>query len=404
MKEETTLSRKSAQVPGQYGGYSLQATRFLHRLLQASPGDTISLEVFDDVGVETSDGFKIAEQSKSTLNGNPISDRAKDFWKTLSNWIIAVKNGQLEASKTYFEIYVSKPVSGMIADSFSQAKADDDAKIAYLNARQLLWGNAPLYPEKDKLATTISQYVNHVFETDEDIVCSIIKNFSLFCGSGSPIKDMEDLFKTHFISDANIQNVILHGLGWIKRETDVLIEQGNPAFLTQDSFHKEMTAFVIKIDRRSILESYAPDPTEKQIKTDLNYRTYVKQLEVIDADYEDKLSAVTDFLRASADRTDWGEQGLVHESSFDSFEEDLKRAWKNNKRASDLEFMDKEDLLKGKLLYSKCCSHTNKLQGMEIPNHFTPGSFHALSDEKIIGWHPDYNKKLEALNNQEDTE
>lgn len=404
MEEENTLSRKSAQVPGQYGGYSLQATRFLYRLLHASSGDVISLEVFDDVGVETLDGVKTAEQSKITLNGNPISNRAKDLWKTLSNWIIAIQSGQLESSKTFFEIYVSKKVSGKIADSFSQAKTDDEAKTALLQARQLLWGDEPLYPEKVKLADTIKDYVNHVFETDENIVCSIIKNFSLTCGSGSPTEDVEDLIKKYFISDANISNVILHSLGWVKRETDILIEHGKPASIKQDDFHKEMTAFVIKVDRQLILESYAPDPTEKQIKTDLGFRTYVKQLEVIDADYEDKLSAVKDYLLASSDRTAWGDQGLVHESSFDDFEDDLKRTWKNNKRASDLEFRAEEDLLKGKLLYSKCSSHTNKLQGMETPNHFTSGSFHALSDEKIIGWHPNYDKKLESFNNQDDTE
>lgn len=402
MTEETTIVRKSTQVPGQYGGYSLQATRFLHRLLQASSGDIISLEVFDDIGVETSDGFKTAEQSKSTRNGNPVADRAKDFWKTLSNWIVAIKNGQLEISNTFFEIYVSKPVSGVIVRSFAQAKTDQEAKEAYINARLLLWGSAPLYPEKNKLASSISEYANHVFETEEDLVCSLIKNFSLICGSSSPINDVEELFKKNFISDENLQNVIYHAFGWVKRETDLLVEQGKPAFLVQDDFHKEMTSYVRKIDRQLILESYAPNPTQKQIATDLNCRTYVKQLEVIESDYDDKLSAVTDYLLASANRTIWGDEGLVHESSFDTFEEDLKRAWNNNKRASDLEFMDKDDVLKGKLLYSRCASHVNKLEGMETPSHFTSGSFHALSDEVEIGWHPDYKNKLKSLKDKED--
>ena len=76
--------RGTSHVPGQYLGYSLQATRFLVHLLEADPGWTISLEVFEDVGVETIEGNKTAEQVKSTLIGNPVSNHAIDFWKTIS--------------------------------------------------------------------------------------------------------------------------------------------------------------------------------------------------------------------------------------------------------------------------------------------------------------------------------
>lgn len=402
MKEEALLSKKSAQVPGQYAGYSLQSTRFLHRLLQASLGDTISLEVFDDVGVETPDGFRTAEQSKSTRDANPIANRSKDFWKTLSNWITAVKNGQLDVAKTYFEIYVSKQVSGEIAEEFSSAKTDEQVEKAYLKARLLLWGTSPTYSEKDKLASSIQDFVNHVFETDKELVYSIIKNFSLLCGSGSPIQDVEELVKKHFISEASVQDVVIHGLGWVKRESDVLLEQKKPACISQEDFHKEMTAFTRKVDRQQILESYAPNPTLKQIETDLGLRTYVKQLDVIELDYDDQLSAVTDFLRASADRTAWSERGLVHESSFDSYENDLKRAWINNKRLSDIACSKFEDSIKGQHLYSNCSLHNARLQGMDIPNHFTAGSYHALSDEQVIGWHPDYKNKLKSIDKKGD--
>jgi len=42
---------KSAQVPGQLLGYSLQITECLRQLLIAQPGAIVSVEVFEDVGV-----------------------------------------------------------------------------------------------------------------------------------------------------------------------------------------------------------------------------------------------------------------------------------------------------------------------------------------------------------------
>src|SRR3954447_12019262 len=88
--------KRSTAAPGQYLGYSLQATRFLVRLLEAKGGDHICLEVFDDVGVEKKDGTKVAEQSKSNLATNPLTDRSLAFWKNLRNWIDGTSSGSLD--------------------------------------------------------------------------------------------------------------------------------------------------------------------------------------------------------------------------------------------------------------------------------------------------------------------
>src|SRR5208282_317201 len=81
-KESNPPPRRSAQAPGQYLGYSLQATRLLQILLEGESGATYSLELFEDVGEEQRDGRRVAIQTKSTSTGNPIADNALAFWKT----------------------------------------------------------------------------------------------------------------------------------------------------------------------------------------------------------------------------------------------------------------------------------------------------------------------------------
>ena len=71
---------KSSQAPGQLLGYSLQVTECLRQLLVASPGTTVSVETFEDVGITSPSSQKTAIQTKSSLTGNPIADRAIDFW------------------------------------------------------------------------------------------------------------------------------------------------------------------------------------------------------------------------------------------------------------------------------------------------------------------------------------
>lgn len=394
---DPSRQKRSPHVPGQYGGYSLQAKRFLARLLEAASGSAVSLEVFEDVGVESTDGHRTAEQVKSTFEGNPVSDRALDLWKTFSNWVDAVRDGELQIDNASFEIYVSRPVTGTIVQSFSDAKTLRDAQAAIKQARDKLWGAAPHYNERPKVSDTIKDFVANVFEADLSVISSIVEAFSLSSGSGDSYADLEIKIEEKFIAPEYISDVLMHALGWVKCQTDRLIEQKKPAIIYRDDFHREVTAYLRKIAYRGILESYAKDPSQQEIDSHLRLRDYIRQLELINCDDDDKLEAVRDFLSASVDRTHWSEQGLVHDSSFDEFEDNLLRTWKNNKRASNIEAAHHDDVNKGKLLYSKCCAHRAKLEGFDVPNHFTPGSFQALSDEGTVGWHPEYKNKLKSL-------
>ncbi len=63
-------------MPGTVRGILLQVTRFLFYLLRVETTDVVSLELFEDVGVEFADGRKIAEQDKSIRSANPLADRS----------------------------------------------------------------------------------------------------------------------------------------------------------------------------------------------------------------------------------------------------------------------------------------------------------------------------------------
>lgn len=393
----TKRQKKTSQVPGQYLGYSLQTTRFLARLLEAEPGWTVSLEVFEDIGIETNEGNRIVEQVKSTYDSNPISDRAEGLWKTFSNWIDAVKNNDLPLGKTKFEIYVSQPRSGDIVTSFSNARTIEEARQALIEARNRLWGTVPDFDLKPKVSSTIKPYVSKVFETDETTVCKIVKDFFFNYGGGSPLADLKALMSKTIVPPEIIDVVLEYALGWVKKQTDLLLEQKKPASISVETFRSNIIRFIRKHDRRTILTSFAKEPTQEEIETDLKLKTYIRQLEIISCDYEQKIRAVRDFLQASVDRTQWSIKGWVHESSFDDFENGLIRTWENLKRRTDISFSDRDDITKGMYLYSECSLHRATLEGLEVPDHFTPGSFHKLSDKEKLGWHPEYKDKLKTV-------
>jgi hypothetical protein len=388
---------KSPHVPAHYFGYSLQAQRMLVRLLNAEDDTVVSLEVFEDVGVENSSGNRIAEQSKSTLDGNPVADRAKDLWKTFSNWVDSVKSNELELGKTRFVIYVSRQKTGCIVESFHKASTDAEARHALANAKVELF--TPSAQSTD-ISDTIKPFVENVFGADESLVTQIITKFTLECGSGDSQDDLRKQMGKVAPPEI-LDDVLSNALGWVKKQTDSLIEKGKPANIDTKDFRTNLFSFIRMADRRTFLKSFAHPPSQEEIAADLKVRTYVRQLDIIDCDDDQKIRAVTDFLRASFDRVKWSEKGWVHEESFDDFQNGLVRTWDNLKRKIKLSQPTLVDEEKGQMLYVECSQHQATLQGIETPEYFTPGSFHRLADGPLIGWHPNYEQTLKKVDGED---
>ncbi len=391
----SSRAKKRTEVPGQALGYALQYTRLTQMLLQAPAGSFCSMEVLDDVAEHhPKKGVRLV-QSKSALTSNPVSDRAKSLWKTLSNWVEAASLSGFDVQNTLFEIYVSRPVEGAIVQSFSDAKTHAAAKVAIEQARGQLWGAAPDFALKGEVADEIAPFVERVFAADQQQLLWIIRNFQLTCGSGSPQADIEAIIRGDPVSPSKVREIADHMCGIVKRRVDELLEAGRPAVLSRDEFAGWYLAYVRKVDREMVLLSRAKLPSKDEARSHLP-RVFVQQLDLIGLTYEDKLGAVSDYLMAAADRTEWAVRGEVDETSFVDLDDVLKRSWKNKRRSCSIQFAGKAEEHQGQALYSNCMDISMPLQAMQPPGHFVPGCLHRLADDLSIGWHPSYEHKLKV--------
>lgn len=388
-------SKRRTEVPGQALGYGLQYTRLLHLLLVAPEGSSCSLEYLDDVAQEHAQQGVRLVQSKSALTANPVADRAKSLWKTLSNWVTLAADGRCDPDRTLFEIYVSRPVTGAIVQTFAGAATLDAARTAILQARAELWGEAPSFVRSSDVARETAPYIEKVFGADRDLVARVIKNFRLVCGSGSPQADIETIIRTHPVSPSKVRDIADHMCGFVKRRMDEFLEAGKPAIIGRDDFKVAYDAYVRRIDRDTVLLSRAKAPNSDKSRGYLP-KIFVQQLDIIGMSFEDKLEAVSDYLMAAADRTDWAVRGEVDETSFDDLDATLKRSWKNKRLACKAAHADKEQGVQGQALYADCMQVNSSLQAMDTPEHFIPGCLHRLADDLSIGWHPDYVQQLKA--------
>ena len=144
-------------------------------------------------------------------------------------------------------------------------------------------------------------------------------------------------------------------------------------------------------DRDHVLASFSHKPDEAVVRGEF-MRTYVRQLDAIECTSDEKVRAVSDFLRASADRTQWSERGQVFEPGLREFDEQLAEHWSVTGKRNAILHSQHSDVKKGKLLFYDCILHQTKLGGRDIPAHTVPGTFHELAERVIVGWHPQYRK------------
>lgn len=364
----------------------------LAHLLLAEEGDIVSLEVIDDVGVVGRAGTT-AEQTKSGLAHNPISDQAKDLWKTLWNWLNAIREGTLP-SNARFLLYVAQPYSGELVAELHSVSTHAEAKALFKKLRDRFWGRAPGYKKRGKLGDEVAPFINGVLGAREDVVVDLFRNFSLETAIANPTDDLTRFLRGKAIDEKVVEDVSRYLLGWVKKRIHKLIEKKVPANIAYNDFHQELVAAAKKFNSTAALTSTATVPTRQQVEDDLRSRTYVRQLQLVELTEEDQVAAVNDFIRAAIDRTRWSEQGDVLEPSFEEFADQLRRAWANRRRLAEIEFAHHGEVPRGQALFSKCMDVTAKLQSMDVPSHFIAGSYHSLAETIVLGWHPRYQALL----------
>lgn len=394
-KGQGKKAKRSSQVPGQFYGYSLQVTRAVAHLLRAHPGESVSVEYLDDVA--TADTGKVTvEQTKSGLAHNPVADRSVELWKTLHNWVEAIRGGAL-LTDTKFILYVAQPHTGSVIQRIHRVTNDADAAAVAATLRDEFWGPGPDRAYRSRLPSGLASHVNAVLASTTDVLVRLFANLTLEQGSGSPNDDLRPALKQKAISESALESVLQQVLGWAKRTIEKLIEKHQPAVLTLNDFHTQLIAAAKAHDRASTV--LAPTPAEitrETVDAHLRERTYVRQLQVVASQESALERAVNDFLRASASRTAWSEQGDVMEPSFQDFQDALERAWDGQRTRVEIERRTETEEARGQLLHAACMGLLVRLQGMDVPAYFVPGSFHAMADSLHVGWHPRYRAVLAA--------
>lgn len=388
---------EKTHVPDKVYAFMIQSHHMLYELLNCKDGDSVSVEVFDDVGVEHEDGSKDAIQLKSALsNRNPVSNKAADLWKTMYNWLISVEAGVFDPGKVKFILFLNVNKQGTIVNGFHLAERYDEAVLAWKNARREFYDEKGILKE---IGEEYKKYIEYFFVQDRmEMACKIIQNFELKkCIDNYTLTVRKEFDKSGIPADI-IEPIYMGIIGWIDLNVTKMVENNEAIIISFENYQVQLRALYRDYNQKHSLMPHSVKPSKFEIQNELQQqRTYITQLEIIDCDYTEKIEAINDFIRASIDRTIWADNGDISFLSMQSYEETLKRSWNLERKMIMIEKKNELPEEQGKLIYYKCQRNQIEMPSVSVPEFFQNGCYHLLADGLEVGWHPQYLEKIKEV-------
>jgi hypothetical protein len=375
-----------SNAAGQLFGYSLQFPRALLWLLQADIDAKVGIEVCGDIAVFFPEGITFTEEDKSSLSKNALADTSINLWKTFYNWINAVINKELNSKTDRFILYTNHTVSSdSIVTKLNDAHTQQEIDFAVQFAQEKLKNSV-----KDN---ELFKYKNTTLETHLNIFKDIIPRFELIVDykADDVYISIRKEIRKKIIQENQVEYLLEALTGWLQKTINQLIAAKKQAIISFSDFDLHFNNLFNNIRSKQVLIDYAlsKTPTKKELTKKAKEKpVYVRQLEIIKLTQDEVIRAVSDYLKADTNRQQWIEKGFVDESAMQDFESRLVSFYTNSRQRILLTNSQAEEEYQGELVLLDCQQRQELISNMSPPDRTIQGSYHVLSDELRVGWHP----------------
>jgi len=378
-------------------GYLYQVEYSLLEIIKQDTVQFMTIEKFDDMVLEAGNQDVKFAQLKHHKSGS-LSDASSDLWKTLRVWCTAINNQEVDVNKTKFTIITTQIAKeDSIAYQMTlRGKKDSNAletddiikKLHKIIGDSINKDNKSAYEEFQKTKSSdLRRLIDNIIILDqspkiEDVEQQVKKQIRYVC----PIQYIDVCYER------------LEGW-WFKRIIEHLTSEGLPPIEYSEVRHK------VDELRESFLMENLPIDFSEEIEIDtMLYKNnkFVAQLHFINAKGKRCINAINDFYRAFAQRSRWSREELVSIQEIEEYETKLENEWERIFDAFVEEIEELEDekvkIRCGKKVYNRIELDTqiNIRKNCTEP-YVMRGSYHMLSDDLRVGWHPDFKQLIEKV-------
>lgn len=314
---------KNTSAVASWLGYTAQEYRLVQRLLKAEKGNVLGFEILDDLQEQSNDRLVLEQDKISTTPRNIVSNQSKDLWKTLSNWVNLIKNGNVDATSTTFLLYTNNKHSSDVLKLLCEANDIKNSKAAYSKILEFTKSHS----------SDIKEYVENFTSFDERKYL-LISNFQYLHGSGSVTEDLKSTYLSINTSITEYSDSILQEmLGWTKDALTVLAERRLPTLLQASAFGRRLGEIESKYRQQALLNFVCNRASsDPDVQSEITEQpVYIKQLHIINVDNKDILEAVIAKLESKDAISKWTIEGYIQEASYSKYSAILKSKWHTQK-------------------------------------------------------------------------
>lgn len=364
----------------------------LKRIGQVDDPDNcfISIEKLDDIAFESSsDPIELLQTKYHGSPGN-LTDRSSDLWKTIRIWSEYISCSEMNFEEADFTLLTTES----FANNSLASKLGVDERRDVTSALEAMRSIS----SETTNAENMPAY--QAFSTLEDRQQEKLLNSIYLVGNTSSILEVPEQIKKQLrltVSLPHMESFVarLEGL-WFNRVIEILSDESQ-----RELGVSELVSMIDDLRLQFLpgnLPSDYDDVEPEGIDIAGDDRVFVEQLRLIGASERVIRNAIINYYRACEQRSRWSRENLVKPGELRKYLNRLQDEWEQQSSLMEMDYdftQEQQKIAAGQSLYKEC--QTNL--AIPIRNDFKSpyvarGSYHSLSDEKTIGWHPDFQELL----------
>lgn len=388
-------------------GFEFQDLVYIEKLIELRPGQTLGLELYDDIHVET-----IAEDSsikdliliqvKHSVNPGNITERDIDLWKTLYNWLKLVPD--LPSCRTItFQLYTNKNINNQ--PFVNLLKSPRQNIQAILNYIRKIEKEISLTESQKKTGDTpnpLAKYVESVSQTDDTELIFVLERFEFHSDNSSVITRISSALRQLSIPESRLEDTRKHVIGAFKESKFSRIISGEKIIIDFDNFRTE-----IGFDR--IIRSARSDPTDfdkfldiyysyqRPDKLSFNNSKFHDQLKDIGISNEEIIDRGVEMMLAEQFMESLSKAGSFSASENLRLENKAVSDWQLLHNQSHRNIKEEDDVAHmqaSQNCYDQTMCNTLKAENIELPSNLSCGKYMKLSNLPRIGWRKDWQSRF----------
>lgn len=378
-------------------GFDYQDFVCLEYLMDMKQGETIGLEVLDDVHHERVDGTNDLVQVKHSItDGATLTNSDIDLWKTLSNWVNAAK--EIQNKPLRFTFYTNKKptIEEGIVQHLTSKPVQFDNAVKCLSQLKTKLDKAELVKSKDSNVNPIKKYVDHLSTCSEDELKKVFDNINFAFDYNEIISRLRKKIEYFAIPESQSEQVLYEVIGVFKVKKFELIKGRNKLNIDYQTFRIRFQfdrIMILAADREVDFGRYH---TFKNINNiDPKDGLFSKQLADIGVEEDEITDLAIQYAATSMFIQNLISEGEFTDSENITLESEMLQGWKNVFRQIYIPPISDEphhNTLARSCLYQTIAQSVH-VSNSPVSNGIVEGKSIEMSDKRKIGWRNDWKDK-----------